>query len=108
MTAGYKRAEVDVGVADTPENLHQNAATGSLLFKMVVFNHDPANAATIKASINTVSATHGSHNLCPDDYSIEPLEWYEITGEVADPSDYIVVESSDTDVTFTLSGRLDA
>lgn len=107
MTAGWVRAEADIAAPNTPENLHQVAATGSLIFKLVVFNHDASNAATIKASINTVSAVHGDHNLCPDAYSIASLEWYEITGEVADPNDYIVVEASDVDVTFTLSGRRD-
>lgn len=104
MSAGWVRKEVKIAVADTAENLHQVPSTGKLQYKIVIFNSGAADA-TVKASVNTVSAIHGEHLLCSVDKIIAAKGHYENSGEIADANDYVVVESDSMNVTFTLSGR---
>lgn len=108
MTAEYVRDEANIASPATPENLHQVPSTGDLQFTFTAFNNDGTNAATIKASISTSTGVHGVHRLCPNDHVIEPLAWYIIDGRIAKANDYIVIEASDVDVTFCLTGRQDA
>ena len=105
MSAGPKRAERDIAVINTPENLYTVANAGGMFFSLTAFN-DTGIDATIKASIGT-SGTHGTHKLCPDDLPLDDVSLFEITGRVAENADVIVVESSVVGVTFCMTARLE-
>lgn len=107
MAAGPVRAEVKIAVADTAEDLHQVPATGALFFSLIAVNESAA-PQTIRATVNTVTGTHGTHRLIPHDFVLDAGQILEVTGRSADASDYIVVESNSTSVYFMLSGRQEA